>query len=529
MPSKSKKSIADILKTSKNIAYYGRISTKKQNSDHTHQDEKVERFLKEHGIKINGTKKFQDMRSAYLKPYNSKRRSNEEKSTNALEALLQEAANKKIDAVIIPDRDRISRQIEEHAELRDFFNKLDIPVIIASRGELYTNDDVIRNIVEDSITKMESDTISSRTKSTMQSLIKSKHFLGGPIPYGLEATWVQEPKSKNAYISGLVENAKEMVNVREIFDGYALGKTFSELSKALKQKDPDSKWSANKVKSIVLNPIYAGKSAYNRTIGKGGYTYRPSEEWQWGKEDWFDAPPIPWETWRHCLKRFESEKTSRPRETSSFFLKGIIKCHCKKPMASKDKRTNINKPGKDYGTRVYFCEDCKPKVQINAEMVHSLFMNELSSLGHPSELIINSIGQKLNGYLLGMKEKSEILEARYSEEKNNLARIDKELQSQMKKSVVLKESEDFKVIALHIAKKDVEEQIDEIECSLKKCTEIIERLSQSDITEKKVKEHLLDNNWIKKLSNSQLHKLAGLLVLECSVNQNHKINIELKR
>lgn len=529
MPAKSKKSIADILKTSKNIAYYGRISTKKQNTDHTHQDEKVERFLNEHGLKISRTKRFQDMRSAYLKPFHSNRKPNEEKSTNALEKLLQEATNKKIDAVIIPDRDRISRQIDEHAELRDFFNKLDIPVIIASKGELYTNDDVIRNIVEDSITKMESDTISSRTKSTMQSLIKSKQFIGGPIPYGFEASWAQEIKNKRTYISGLAVKVNEMENVKEIFDGYSLGKTFSEIAKILKQKEPDSKWSANKVKSIILNPIYAGKSAYNRTLGKGGYTYRPAEEWQWGKEDWFDTPPIPWKTWQHCLKRYESKKTSRHRESSSFYLKGIIKCHCKKLMICKDLRTNINKPGKCYGFRVYLCEECNPKIQVSAEKIHDHFLNELSTLGRPSEVIINSIRRRFDGYLLDVKEKSKILEVSYSREKANLAKIDQELRKQMKKSVVLKESEDYKVIALHIAKKDVEEQIVEIECRLKKNRDIIDRLSQSDVPYRKIKEHLEDNHWVKKLSNSQLHKLASLLILHCTLNESGKVIIELKR
>ena len=85
-----------------------------------------------------------------------------------LKELLQEVKEENIDAIVVSDYDRLSRQPKEHDALRKLFQRLNIPVVIASKNQLYTTDDIIRNIIEVGLSKLETDNMSTRIRHSLK-------------------------------------------------------------------------------------------------------------------------------------------------------------------------------------------------------------------------------------------------------------------------------------------------------------------------------------------------------------------------
>ncbi|WP_026693842.1 recombinase family protein [Peribacillus kribbensis] len=353
------KNINEIIKESKKIALYERVSTKRQKEDM--QEEVINSFLREKEIG-DKVKKYTDIISAYNKPYTQRA---------DLEKLIKDAKNKEIDTVIVSSEDRISRQPKEHQILRKLFRELELDVIIASKGETYNTDDLIKNILVDGMTKYEVDVLSTRTHHAMQELIKQEKWTGGKPPYGYQLL------KHEGRVLKFTPVPDEIKRVKLIFQWYQKGHSFNfiadELSKGknVVYETKKRKWSANSVKHIITNPFYCGYLVYNRSKGKnGGNTLNPRSDWIGFKCDWIEDPPITMAEWEYCWERYTLVKDKAPKfQSTPFIFNGLLICSCNEFMKGKDQTSKGKR--KVYGDYWYICVNCRNKVL--ADSLHGLF------------------------------------------------------------------------------------------------------------------------------------------------------------
>ncbi|MCO0597270.1 recombinase family protein [Peribacillus butanolivorans] len=334
----------------KKIATYQRVS--KEQQEHTRQNEIILQYLK--NVENVATVDYKDKISATKKSFSKRQELGE---------LLEAAQEKDIDAVVVSDLDRLSRQPKEHDVLRKLFQKLDIPVIIASKNQLYTSDDIIRNIIEAGLSKLETDNMSTRIRHALKEKMKNGKWRGGQVPYGFS---LEETDGEKYFYA--IES--EMKFVKRIFEMYSTSGTFNSIAKKLNEvyggyesnKKEKKKWTPNKVKYIVTNPIYMGVFAYHRFPDGGGYAFKERSEWkEVAKTEVVINAPITMEQWERCWQKYNKLKLSAPKYmNTSFYFKGILRCMCPvcegKLFYTKDQLSNGR------GSRWYISL-CKKKVR----------------------------------------------------------------------------------------------------------------------------------------------------------------------
>jgi len=513
-------SIQERLLQAKKIATYQRVSQESQ--EHTRQNEIILQYLK--NVKNVETIDFKDKISATKKPFSKRPKLGE---------LLEEAQEKNIDAVVVSDLDRISRQPREHDVLRKLFQKLDIPVIIASKNQLYTSDDIIRNIIEAGLSKLETDNMSVRIRHALKEKMKNGKWRGGKVPYGFV---VEEMGGEKI----LVAVESEMKIVKQIFDWYSTSGTFNSIAKKLNEiyggyeskNSEKKKWTPNKVKYIITNPIYMGVYAYHRFTAEGGYTFKERNEWkEAGKTNIISNPPISKEQWERCWQKYNKLKESAPKYTNtSFYFKGILRCMCPKCNGAffytKDQRS------KGRGARWYISE-CKRKVR--ADELDKEFSKYWSWLHQKSDkLFQEEVKVLLMEELRSLQAAKYNKDIMYIEKMELLKEILKEIKSEFKKVTDKSKIKEFVkydnevLIALIVTQQQLENQIAQLEKERQKLAFAIEKLE--DVV-KETGGKTFDTNLFpkefEKLSHADKRSIVLMTVQECNYvfddNENGKI------
>ena len=333
-------STKEILEAGEDIAIYTRVSRDEQKIDR--QNVIINQFLEKYGI--TDTKSFSDKKSATKHSYDER---------EEFSQLLEESRERNIKAIVVTDADRISRQPKEHAHLRKFFQKLNIPIILATNHKEYTEDDTIRNIIDSGLSKLEADNISARIRYGLKEKRKKGEWKGGRVPYGFKA---------NVPHFDLIESEIEIV--KAIFNQYEYGGTFYSIVNYLNKDENNSsniKWTTNKVKSIITNPIYMGSYCYYRFTEKGAYYLQERSEWKESDCNFILKAPITKEQWERCWLIYTQSKERKPKHyTTSFYFKDILVCNCTycngAAMKPKDQMS------KGRGSRWYIGK-CKSKVR----------------------------------------------------------------------------------------------------------------------------------------------------------------------
>lgn len=523
-----KTSIEQVIKNAERIAFYSRVSTKeqqKEEKDEGQQFGKVTDFLNRFDKTISEDDKFFDMSSAYSKSY---------KERTDFEALLHAAECKEYDAIVVSDRDRLSRQTEEHFQLRELLQRIGVPVVIASKGELYESDDFIRTLVEDALTKLESDNISTRTKATLKSLLDKGKYIGGAPPYGYKTVFDDKRKPKKeqklVYFKPVF---KELRNVRKIFELYKKSETFSSIAKTMDQKDVLTKWTATRVKEIITNPIYTGHLVYNR-YEKGTKNFAPINQWKWFKSPLIQEKGIviSKEEWWYCWHKYNNTRDKRPRFlNTSFYLNDLLKCHCGGLMMGRDKRTNLNKKKgkKVYGARYYICSLCKEKIK--ADKLNELVLSLIFQMPSPKKLTIQELKRKFAAEVV-VKE-TEIIQLKndIQFEKNNLRVLDQFQKNGDKKDGLLHDSEKNEILAYLLSKADSETKLKKYENDLSNKEQEYRKLKKFYDMDKTIESYIDDfyryKRW-KSLSNLEIRNLVLLLIEKCSLIHPTKVRLKIK-
>jgi site-specific DNA recombinase len=512
---KEKRSIEEVLKKTKRLAFYKRVSTEDQDLE-KRQNEVVESYLDRKGIELKEIIPYEEIKSAYRTPHNKREK---------LQEMIQAAKDKEIDGIIVSDVDRISRQVDEHFELRKLFHELDMPVVIASKGEIYgvtDSKDLVKHLIEDGLTKMESDNISVRTKDTLQKLRDENKFAGGKIPYGYRP--VKKAFKDKLKVDGIEQIPDEIQVIIKIFNMYQGGESFAGIAKILRAEFVPGKWSHKKVKYIITNPFYTGYFVYNRKIGS--YAFRPQSEWVWEPCSWFEKihPPISKGQWLSCWKRYMNscEKNSHYL-TSPYYFQGILRCSCGKYMKGVNQITRSRTDNeKHYGYRYYRCS-CGMKIEV--ESLHELFQEFYEGLSLPYQKVSTEVYKRFEKEEALLKKQLSCWMNAHSKEEVAFSNLLSFHQVKDVSSVLLEDSSDELDVAFLIAKRKSEETIQQLKWQIKRAEEEMTKLkallSDQDRFERVVAaslRHMYNKG-------NMLRNVIHLMVKECQLLSDTEVNI----
>jgi len=196
----------------------------------------------------------------------------------ALQKLLSDIKQGKINCIVVYKVDRLSRSLLDFSQLLESFDQNNVTFVSVTQ-HFNTNTSMGRltlNILL-SFAQFEREIISERTRDKMAASKKKGKWVGGKPPLGYDIDKVNRR---------LVINPKEADLVKEIFDLYLEKRSLLSVAMALNEKGyvtksrktlegkeyGGAKFKNTSIQSIVKNPFYIGK------VGHAGQLYQGEQE-----------------------------------------------------------------------------------------------------------------------------------------------------------------------------------------------------------------------------------------------------------
>jgi len=343
-------------------AAYARYSTDRQTENSIeYQLAEIRRYCAEHEIPLAAT-------------YTDEGRSGTNADRPGFQAMVAAAKAGAVDAVIVYDISRGSRDVADWFAFRKDMLRLGVRVISATGqriGDLTNSQDFLLELLTVGMGQVE--VLNTRQKSLDGVAVKAKQgaFLGGLPPLGYDVVG-------GAYVI----NPTEAAAVRTIFRLYAEGKSYAQIIDALdgavgKRGRPLGKNSFN---SILTNERYVGTYTWNK------YRTKLFRQWAGGALNpdvirLEDAIPaiIDRQTWRKVRERMsDNKRNAKNKARRSYLLSGLIECE--KCGAAYVGHSSTNSRG--YTTRYYCCgnkyrtRSCDAK-NINADEIETFVADQL--------------------------------------------------------------------------------------------------------------------------------------------------------
>jgi site-specific DNA recombinase len=250
--------------TNKNCAIYTRVSTdnraEKEFSSCEAQEEKIKSFM-------NSQNNWQ-----IFKVYSGAGYSGATLERPALQQLLSDMKEGKIDIVLVYKIDRLTRSPKDFYQLIEFFEQSKIDFIsITERFDTSTPAGrLLRNIML-TFSQFERELTSERTKDKMLERAKKGMANGGLTPYG----YMRQNKK-------LIPHPKEMEEIKSIFEKYLETQSLSAVYKFLKEKGIKNRggknFSKTNIAHILRNIVYIGKVKNRDKTFQGIHTPIISDE-----------------------------------------------------------------------------------------------------------------------------------------------------------------------------------------------------------------------------------------------------------
>jgi len=289
--------------TNKNCAVYTRVSTdnqaEKEFSSCEAQEEKIKSF-------VNSQNNWE-----IFKVYSDAGYSGATLERPALQQLLSDMKERKIDMVLVYKIDRLTRSPKDFYQLIEFFEQSKIDFIsITERFDTSTPAGrLLRNIML-TFSQFERELTSERTKDKLLERAKKGMANGGLTPYG----YIRQDKK-------LIPSPKEVEEVKSIFEKYLETQSLSTTYKFLKErriKNRNGKnFSKTNIAHILRNVVYIGKVKNRDKIFQGIHTPIISEEI-------FDL-----------AQKIHKEKIKNFRVYKNFLFGGLVNCEgCGSKMTS---------------------------------------------------------------------------------------------------------------------------------------------------------------------------------------------------
>ena len=284
----------------------------------------------------------------------------------AMQELLKDISQRKIDMVLTYKIDRLTRSSKDFYTLIEFFEKYGVSFVSVSEhfDTSSASGRLLRNIML-TFAQFEREMTAERTKDKLLQRAEKGMWNGGYVPLGYKR-----------------ENGKLLVNkggarlVREIFERFVLTCSLKKTmdfakEKEIKSSSAGSLITINGVAHILKNPAYIGKIRWNQKI-----------------YDWLHEPIILKELFDEAQSIFKT-KVIKKRLYKEFMLTGLIKCcDCGSSMTS----SFSNKPKRRY--YYYKCYKvmregksvCSIK-EVNAEKLEKFLIENLSRIAQDKHYI----------------------------------------------------------------------------------------------------------------------------------------------
>ena len=345
-------------------AAYARFSTDRQTDNSiAYQLKEIKKYCTEHDIQITAT-------------YIDEGCTGTNADRAGFQAMVTAAREGKIDAVVIYDISRGSRDVGDWFTFRKAMMYLGVTVISATGqrlGDLTDGNDFLLELL--TVGMGQAEVLGTRKKSIDGVAVKAKQgaFLGGVAPLGYDIV-------NGAYVI----NPAEAAVVKNIFAWYASGKSYDYIVDHLKgvtskRGRPIGK---NSLNNLLQNERYIGTYTWNKK------KYKLLRKWAGGglnpnvtRIENAIPPIIDKETWEKVQKRMKDNKrNARNKARRSYLLSGLIECEaCGSAYVG---HTSTNRKG--YETRYYCCgnkyrtHECKAK-NINADEIEAFTVQHLKA------------------------------------------------------------------------------------------------------------------------------------------------------
>jgi site-specific DNA recombinase len=292
----------------------------------------------------------------------------------ALQEMLRDMQESKINTVIVYKIDRLTRSPKDFYALMEIFESYKVDFIsITERFDTSTpSGRLLRNIML-TFAQFERELTSERTKDKLLERANKGMWNGGSIPYGYKVVDKR-----------LVPDEQKAQKLTEIFTLFASAESLAEVYKALKKKlvfnDKNLPFSKAHLQSILKNPVYIGKFRYSGKIYQGMHQPLISEELF------------------NYVQPFFKDKVRKLRLYKDYMLGGLVNCvECGSKMTPSHTNKGNMRRYYYYRCTKTFKQDwraCSTR-QVNADRLESFVIDNLKRISLDTNYI-DSLIFKLN-------------------------------------------------------------------------------------------------------------------------------------
>lgn len=350
-------------------------------------------------------------------------------------AMMQDAVDGKLSAIIVYRLDRISRNIGDFSKLIEELKRMDIAFVsITESFETESPMGRAMMYIASIFSQLERETIAERIRDNMHELSKTGRWLGGTTPTGYASENISsitiDGKKKKACKLVLLPDEAKIVEL--IFSKFVETESLSMTETYLLQHGYVTKngknYSRFSIKNILSNPVYMiadkdaytyliendvalfsepndfdGKSgimAYNRTIQKAGKANKLRDKSEWIVSVGKHPGIISGNTWiktQHLLERNRS-KAYPSTKSNIALLSGILFCgNCGDHMRPKAARGTFHDGNPNF---YYLCtKKEKSRMQLcnmknpNGNLLDQLVIDEIKNLTENNHDFIKHLEQ----------------------------------------------------------------------------------------------------------------------------------------
>lgn len=465
-----------LQKQNKLVAVYGRVSTSNQEQEGTIETQlsAVKEYAKENGYII-------------VEQYLDEGWSGDSLERPELDRLRVEAKNKKWDAVLIYDPDRLARRSAWQEVVTEELHEIGIDILYVTVPQAKTDEDKVMSKMRGVFAEYERMKIKERFRLGKVRKAKEGHIIASEAPYGY--TFIVRTAERQGYYE---INELEASVVKDIFvwvadEGLTLRSVVRRLQELaiMPRKSKRGVWNTSTLSKLLRNPTYIGEAHYGATyavvpenplkeqrykkIKKTSRKSKPESEWIK-----IETPKIiDKNLFDRAGQRMKNNFDASVRNTKNeYLLAGKIWCAC---------GTRRNGEGPQQGKHLYY--RCSNRVYnfplprscfergINARIADNLVWKKVSVLMCSPELLKKQVER----WLESKKDSVQHTTIDISGTKNEIGKLKEQLDKYMKAYGV-------NVISL--------EQLSEYSTPLKERISVLEKQLHSAKSEQSHKENL---------------------------------------